>query len=101
MLNACDAMPNGGALRISSRARPASAGHPAAIEVQIADTGVGIPPEHRMHLFEPFYTTKAQGTGLAISAHIITQHGGRIELASEVDVGTVFTVSLPIRISSD
>jgi two-component system NtrC family sensor kinase len=49
-------------------------------------------------LFEPFYTTKAQGTGLglAISAHIITQHGGQIEVASEVGVGTTFKVRLPV-----
>jgi two-component system NtrC family sensor kinase len=98
MLNACDAMPSGGTLRITSRARPADADQPAGIIVQIADTGVGIAPEHRAHLFEPFYTTKAQGTGLglAISAHIITQHGGQIEVASEVGVGTTFTVRLPV-----
>ncbi|MEO7912308.1 MAG: ATP-binding protein [Roseiflexaceae bacterium] len=98
MLNACDAMPNGGTLRITSHARSASAEQPAEIVVQIADTGVGIAPEHHAHLFEPFYTTKAQGTGLglAISAHIITQHSGQIDVASEVGVGTTFTVRLPV-----
>ena len=98
MLNACDAMPNGGTLRITSHMRPASVDQPTDIVVQIADTGVGIAPEHRAHLFEPFYTTKAQGTGLglAISAHIITQHSGQIEVASEVGVGTTFTVRLPV-----
>jgi two-component system, NtrC family, sensor kinase len=98
MLNACDAMPNGGTLRITSHARPASTDQPADIIVQIADTGIGIAPEHHAHLFEPFYTTKAQGTGLglAISAHIITQHSGQIEVASEVGVGTTFTVRLPV-----
>jgi two-component system NtrC family sensor kinase len=98
MLNACDAMPNGGTLRITSYARPVRTDQPAGIVVQIADTGVGIAHEHRKHLFEPFYTTKAQGTGLglAISAHIITQHGGQIEVASEVGIGTTFTVRLPV-----
>jgi two-component system, NtrC family, sensor kinase len=98
MLNACDAMPNGGILRITSHMHLAGANQPADIIVQIADTGVGIAPEHRAHLFEPFYTTKAQGTGLglAISAHIITQHSGQIEVASEVGVGTTFTVRLPV-----
>ncbi|MEP7189393.1 MAG: ATP-binding protein, partial [Roseiflexaceae bacterium] len=98
MLNACDAMPNGGTLRLTSHARSAGADQPAEIVVQIADTGVGIAPEHHAHLFEPFYTTKAQGTGLglAISAHIITQHGGQIDVASEVGVGTTFTVRLPM-----
>jgi two-component system NtrC family sensor kinase len=98
MLNACDAMPNGGTLRITSYARPAGADQPVGIVVQIADTGVGIAPEHRAHLFEPFYTTKAQGTGLglAISAHIITQHNGQIAVDSEVGVGTTFTIRLPV-----
>jgi two-component system NtrC family sensor kinase len=98
MLNACDAMPHGGMLRITSYARPADAEQPARVVVEIADTGTGIAPEHRTHLFEPFYTTKAQGTGLglAISAHIITQHGGRIEVESEVGVGTTFIVHLPV-----
>jgi two-component system NtrC family sensor kinase len=98
MLNACDAMPNGGTLRITSHAHAADIGRPAEIVIQIADTGVGIAPEHRTHLFEPFYTTKAQGTGLglAISAHIITQHGGQIDLASEVGLGTTFTIRLPV-----
>jgi two-component system NtrC family sensor kinase len=98
ILNACDAMPNGGTLRMTSHTRPASADRPAEIVVQIADTGFGITPEHRAHLFEPFYTTKAHGTGLglAISAHIITQHGGQIEVASEVGIGTTFTVRLPV-----
>jgi two-component system, NtrC family, sensor kinase len=98
MLNACDAMPNGGTLRITSHMHRASDDHPAEIIVQIADTGVGIALEHQTHLFEPFYTTKAQGTGLglAISAHIITQHSGQIEVASELGVGTTFTVRLPV-----
>jgi two-component system NtrC family sensor kinase len=98
LLNACDAMPNGGTLRITSRERPAGPDQLAAIVVEVEDTGVGISVEHRTHLFEPFYTTKAQGTGLglAISAHIITQHGGQIDVTSEVGVGTTFTVYLPL-----
>jgi two-component system NtrC family sensor kinase len=97
MLNACDAMPNGGTLRISTALDQLN-GNTPAITVVIADTGIGIPPEHRPHLFEPFYTTKPQGTGLglAISAHIIAQHGGQIQLTSEVGVGTTFTITLPL-----
>ncbi|GAB4194194.1 MAG: GAF domain-containing sensor histidine kinase [Roseiflexaceae bacterium] len=92
MLNACDAMPDGGTLRV----RTANNGADAV--VRIADTGVGIAPEHRVHLFEPFYTTKPHGTGLGltISAHIITQHGGRITVDSEVGAGTTFEINLPI-----
>jgi two-component system NtrC family sensor kinase len=97
MLNACDAMPNGGTLHIETKLMQLHE-HTSAIVVVVADTGMGIPPEHRPHLFEPFYTTKPQGTGLglAISAHIIAQHGGQVQLASEVGVGTTFTITLPL-----
>ena len=97
MLNACDAMPHGGTLRVASRTNRL-ASQPDMILVEIADTGVGIPPEHLPHLFEPFYTTKPQGTGLglAISGHIVTQHGGHVDVASVAGVGTTFTVALPV-----
>jgi two-component system, NtrC family, sensor kinase len=98
MLNACDAMPNGGTLHIAT----SLASSPEGVEtivVQVRDTGVGIADEHLEHLFEPFYTTKAQGTGLglAISMHIATQHGGNITVTSQVGEGTTFTVTLPIE----
>lgn len=94
MLNACDAMPSGGTLRARTALQPSE-----EVEISIADTGVGIAPEHQVHLFEPFYTTKPHGTGLGltISAHIITQHGGRIAVDSAVGVGTTFIITLPIR----
>lgn len=97
MLNACDAMPQGGTLHIFTGTERTAAGQHVII-VKITDTGVGIAPEHRPHLFEPFYTTKPQGTGLglAISAHIISQHNGTLELDSTVDVGTTFTIVLPL-----
>lgn len=98
ILNACDAMPRGGDLRVNTQLVQARPEAPATIGVYIADTGVGISPEHMPHLFEPFYTTKAQGTGLglAISAHIVTQHGGRITVESEPGHGTTFTILLPV-----
>lgn len=98
ILNACDAMPRGGELRVTTQLLQTRPEAPATIGIYIADTGVGIPPEHRPHLFEPFYTTKPQGTGLglAISAHIITQHGGRITVDSEIGHGSTFTILLPI-----
>lgn len=103
MLNACDAMPSGGTLRLETRLLPPVDSLPPTVEICIADTGTGIPPEHLPHLFEPFYTTKAQGTGLglAISMHIITQHGGNIVPESTVGVGTTFTITLPVSVPDD
>ncbi len=70
------------------------------IHVSIADNGRGIPPERIKHIFEPFYTTKApgHGTGLGLSVchQIISQHGGHIEVNSQVGKGTEFTVVLPV-----
>ncbi len=103
VLNACDAMQHGGELRITTTIQQIEpADQPVNIIVSIADTGSGILPEHMEHLFEPFYTTKPQGTGLglAISAHIVTQHGGHIEVGSEMGVGTTFTIHLPVYANS-
>lgn len=93
IINAIDAMPNGGALRISSAKGDGS------LRVRFADEGVGIPRRIRERIFEPFFSTKgASGTGmgLAVSYGIVTRHNGRIELESEVGRGTAFTISLPI-----
>jgi len=71
------------------------------VSVEITDTGKGIAPEHLPRVFEPFFTTKAvgQGTGLglSISYGIVRKHGGDIDVRSEVGVGTMFIVRLPIR----
>ena len=93
VLNAIQAMPNGGVLTVESRLRS------DAIEVKIEDTGVGIPEENRKKLFSPFFTTKKNGTGLglAITYRIIENHRGRIDVASEQGKGTTFTVKLPIE----
>lgn len=99
VINACDAMPNGGSLCITTHAMPDTTHQFPAVVIRISDTGTGILPEHMPHLFEPFYTTKPQGTGLglAISAHIVTQHGGQITVESTVSTGTTFTITLPIK----
>jgi PAS domain S-box-containing protein len=93
IINAIDAMPGGGAPRISS-----AGGHGEA-HVRFADEGIGIPRRLRERIFEPFFSTKgASGTGmgLAVSYGIVTRHGGRIELESEVGRGTVFDIALPV-----
>jgi signal transduction histidine kinase len=71
------------------------------IAIEVADNGCGIPAELRSRIFDPFYTTKevgkGTGLGLTIAYKIVSQHGGRIDVRSEVGVGTTFTVVLPLR----
>ncbi|HXI20931.1 MAG TPA: ATP-binding protein, partial [Gemmatimonadales bacterium] len=97
MLNALDAMEEGGALTV--RSLPSSI-HDDEIEVQIEDTGVGIPRAELPKIFEPFYTTKApgRGTGLGLSVcyGIVAEHGGRIVVESQPTRGSVFRVFLPV-----
>jgi two-component system NtrC family sensor kinase len=93
--NAIDAMPDGGVLTFRASAEQ----NRVAIEVE--DTGIGIPPENLSRIFEPFFTTKAvgdgTGLGLAVCYGIITDHGGRLSVRSNADLGgTVFTITLPI-----
>lgn len=89
--NAVHAMPRGGKLTLRV-ARDAD-----GIKVSVADTGVGIPPENRAKLFEPFFTTRPEGTGLGLSVSygIVKAHGGRIDVDSAPGRGATFTVSLP------
>jgi two-component system NtrC family sensor kinase len=93
MLNACEAMPEGGELRVRTRA-----GDPVLLEIR--DTGHGVPPEHLDKLFDPFFTTKppgrGTGLGLSVSYGIVQQHGGRIEVESRPGEGASFRVLLPV-----
>jgi two-component system NtrC family sensor kinase len=97
MLNASDAMSNAGRLTISTRARP-NAGE---LLVQFADEGTGISRADLPRVFEPFFTTKepGRGTGLGLSIcyGIVTDHGGRIEVESELGKGAIFRVFLPME----
>ncbi len=93
-VNASHAMPDGG--RITVRTNTDRAGK--CVSVEIADTGCGIPEENLGRIFDPFYTTKKDGTGLglSISYGIIRNHGGQIDVKSEVGEGTTFIIRLPI-----
>ena len=100
VINARQAMPRGGRLRIDVRPNPLT----QMVEVRVADTGVGIAPEGLRLIFEPFYTTKepdehghgGTGLGLSVCRQIIEQHHGRIRVESVVGKGSTFTVKLPL-----
>lgn len=111
IINALDAMPNGGSLKISAQNITAVPSHIDRrgkaykeprdevnfVAVIISDTGVGIRHEHLDSIFDPFFTTKPQGTGLGLSIvyRIIEEHGGEINVTSDLEKGTNFRLLLP------
>lgn len=108
-INARDAMPNGGQLRIALSSLHLADGRSAPLpdmspghwlRLQVEDTGTGISPEHMPHIYEPFFTTKEQGkgTGLGLAQvyGIVKQHQGAIDVWSRPGKGTVFTIYLPL-----
>lgn len=117
VLNALDAMPNGGLLTIGARLKEQASSerqdsslphaseamplgpHTGFVEITVSDTGCGIPPEQLHRVFDPFFTTKqpGEGTGLGLSVvyGIVRDHGGSIAVKSQLGAGTTFTLSLP------
>jgi len=91
VLNAMDAMPQGGTVTIGARRND------VAVEITIADTGTGMTAEECERLFTPYYTTKQHGTGLglAIVQSVVSDHGGTIRVESKPGSGTSFVIDLP------
>jgi PAS domain S-box-containing protein len=93
LVNACDAMAQGGRLRVATG--PLDGG----VEIRIEDTGSGIAPDALDRIFEPFFTTKPRGKGtglgLPVTRGIVLDHGGTIEVESELGKGTTFRIQLP------
>jgi signal transduction histidine kinase len=88
--NAIDAMPQGGTLTISTKPRTAS------VVISFADTGTGLPDESSDKVFQPFYSTKSNGTGLGLTLakNIVEAHGGTISIESR-QAGAMFIVEIP------
>jgi signal transduction histidine kinase len=93
VLNAVEAMPDGGRLEVGTGPATESEG----VCISFADSGRGIAPKDLPHIFDPFYTTKSEGLGLGlyVTQNIVEEHGGRIEVDSRLGEGTKFAVWLP------
>ncbi len=89
LINAREAMPEGGTLTLTTRAGPGN-----EVEIEVADTGSGIAPEHLSRIFEPFFTTKAYGTGLGLTnvKRLVEDNGGTLAVTSSQGVGTTFSL---------
>jgi len=101
ILNAFQAMPGGGVLKIETRMNEAAENRPglsAHVDIRFSDTGIGIPAEHLAKIFDPFFSTreKGSGLGLAIVHSIIDMHGGSIDVESREGGGTLVSIMLPI-----
>jgi signal transduction histidine kinase len=102
--NACEAMPHGGTVTLeahlladAAEAIPRDLPSGAYVRLSVSDTGVGIDPGVLGQIFEPFFTTKdtASGLGLAVVWGVVKQHGGRVDVSSQLGSGTTFRIYLP------
>jgi PAS domain S-box-containing protein len=93
LTNAREAMPGGGRVQIET----ATAERPGWIRLRVADSGTGIAPEHLSKILDPFFTTKATGTGLGLSVTygIVQEHGGTLDVQSDAGAGTTFILGFP------
>jgi signal transduction histidine kinase len=93
MLNAVQAMPDGGALIVGSRSS-----RPGSVSIYVTDTGEGIPEENRARIFDPLFTTKPKGVGLGLTVakRLVEAHNGKISVQSGEKAGCTFTITIPI-----
>jgi two-component system nitrogen regulation sensor histidine kinase GlnL len=100
ILNAIQAMQDGGSIGISTRAVSRNGAEPSGefVQIEVRDTGVGIPEENVQHIFDPFFTSKDEGSGLglAVSHQIVQEHGGFVTVESTLGKGTAFFVHVPV-----
>ncbi|HEV2395391.1 MAG TPA: ATP-binding protein [Candidatus Sulfotelmatobacter sp.] len=96
VLNAMDAMPNGGLLTLRTGQKD------GRVVIEVADTGTGLTPEECERIFTPYYTSKQHGTGLglAIAQSVVSDHGGTISVKSEPGRGSTFLIELPDRLEA-
>ena len=94
LVNACDAMPKGGTLRVATRLVEGRA------EIRVSDTGIGIAKDKLSKVFDPFFTTKEKGTGLGLSVvyGIVQRHSGTLAIDSEPGKGTTVSIALPLAV---
>jgi PAS domain S-box-containing protein len=103
LINAREAMPEGGVMRVAAKNALVAAGTSASlpagryVRIFVEDRGVGIAAEHLSKIFDPYFTTKASGSGLglAMAYSIVKRHGGDIEAQSQRGLGSTFSVYLP------
>jgi signal transduction histidine kinase len=93
-------MKEGGSIHIATRRISRNGAEPAGefVQIEIRDTGIGIPEESLQHIFDPFFTSKEEGSGLglAVSHQIVQEHGGFVTVESTVGKGTAFFVHVPV-----
>lgn len=98
MVNACEAMVDGGKIAVSEELGSSESTGPVVV-IKMADNGPGVPKSIQEKLFQPFFSTKEEGTGLGLSiaTRIVEEHGGWLDLSSKEGEGATFIITLPIR----
>jgi signal transduction histidine kinase len=98
VVNAIEAMPEGGTLRLETETKASNNGSGEEVEIRIADTGKGIPEHLREKIFKLYFTTKQRGSGigLALTFRMVQLHGGKIDYVSAPGSGTTFSVRFPL-----